>query len=340
LARQQVPRRLAIEAGTRGWELIEYQELYFSACEYLGESKVEQVTIDRRTHYLPQVIEALEKRSISHYLYDSRTGSEDWRLGLWQSFYVAWSCYIRGITPIATLTDLPVRRWRLQTAIVTSWSGVVISLMSKSRSKRLFPHKRIIGPSIMPFSDKTLSLIENLRLEEASSPKEPIIFLGSLYEPRTSILKRINDCLSVYGLGVHIVGRQLGASKPHSTEYWRSMLRAEILVTTSDQVSGIGMDHLAEPHLIYRYLEATACGTLLVASRVVGLGRYLEDGREYIGFSSAEEAAEKILFYARHQAERQMIAEAGRKKAEQLIRSKVYWILVDASLGAHALKEE
>ena len=42
---------ICMEAGARGWELIEFKELYASACEYLDSERIHKIVINRDEDY-------------------------------------------------------------------------------------------------------------------------------------------------------------------------------------------------------------------------------------------------------------------------------------------------
>jgi len=52
-----------------------------------------------------------------------------------------------GVVPILFLTDLAVRSWRTQAAVVSACRGVVICFMSPRCVGPIFPHRRLLGPS-------------------------------------------------------------------------------------------------------------------------------------------------------------------------------------------------
>jgi hypothetical protein len=62
-----------------------------------------------------------------------------------------------------------------------------------------------------------------------------------------------------------------------------------------------------------RVFEALAAGALLVTDYPInGLDELLVEGREYVGYSTAAEAIDKIQYYLAHCAERAAIAQAGQ----------------------------
>jgi hypothetical protein len=328
---------LCIEAGIVGWRSIEFKELYPSACEYLDVDRVHKVEIDREQAYLPQVKQALNRLQPTHYMYDPRTGSENWLRGLWQAFQISFLLASRHITPVVLLTDLAVRTWRVQSAVVTATSGVVVTFMAPSRIQPIFPHRRLVGPSLMPFSQATLAWLDHLPRTQPDNNLPRAIFTGSLYEPRTSILNAIKVGLEARGLTLDIQGRPLGSPRVSDEEYWLRLANADIVVTTSDQSIESGKDWLWIPHLLYRYLEVVACGTLLVAPEVPGIGRFFTPGEHFVSFKKPEDAIDAIEYYLNHPVERGKIAKQGYARARALIESRIFWLTMDVALGHESL---
>lgn len=328
---------ICMEAGARGWELIEFKELYASACEYLGSERIHKIVIDRDGDYVAQVKHAADHYQPTHYVYDARTGSQRWSTALWQSFRIAVIFYVRGITPICILTDLPMRTWRAQCAMVSARAGVVTSLMSPRRFGPIFPHGRVVAPVLMPFSAATLHLVDDIARQRAEPQPPTAVFVGSLYEPRTTILREIKDGLAARGLVLDMKGRELGTPKAAEADYWARLCNAALVVTTADQIAVAGTDWTWFPHLIYRYIEVTACGTLLVAQAVPGIERYFTPGEHFVAYTTPAQAVDVIAHYLTHAEERQRIAQCGRERARALIGARIYWTGIDIGLGKDAL---
>ena len=273
-SRKKMPSIICIEAGTKGWDIIEYQELYASACEYLGPDQVHKVIIAQDKNYLKQFKQALENFSPSHYLYSPRTGSQKPIVGLYESFKISFMLHWRNITPIASLTDLPVRTWRAQCAVVTARSGVVVGLMSPKEVYPIFPHNRLIGPSLMPFSQTTMDHLNAISADRLQGKPPTAVFAGALYEPRTSTLKEISEALKKRGLLLEMKGRRMENKRIPDSEYWQTLINASLVVTTADQIAEGGRDWTWLPHFIYRYTEVLVCGRLLVAPDIPGIERY------------------------------------------------------------------
>jgi len=330
--------RLCIESGIKGWELIEYKELFSSAIEYLGSDRVSKVAINKESSYVQQVACAVRQYKPTHYVYDARTGDQHWLQGLIQAFRISILFQWHGVVPICTLTDLPVRSWRTQVAVVSAKRGVVVSLMSPRDISSIFPHRRLVGPLTMPFSTKTLNYINTLvRYKTKSSESQSLIFTGSLYEPRTTILNEISQGLRSHGIVLEMKGRELGSKKFSDEEYWARLVNATMVITTANQIVSNQTDWAWLPHLIYRYLEVPATGAVLVAQEVPSLERFFVPGVHYISYKNSNDAIEKIEYFWRKPEEISRIAFEGNKKARSIIESNSYWVCVDIGLRNHPL---
>jgi spore maturation protein CgeB len=92
------------------------------------------------------------------------------------------------------------------------------------------------------------------------------------------------------------------------------------------------------PSLVYRFIEATVAGSLLIAPEVPGVRRYFVPGKHFVSFDGVEDAIEKIAFYLENHEQREKIAECGRDKAVAIIKAKSYWVSVDSALGCDSIQ--
>lgn len=328
---------LCIEAGVRGWDSIEFKELHASACEYLGSDQVHKVQIRKDESYLRQLRVALEEARPSHYLYDPRTGSQEWYIGLWQAFGVAFLLHLRGVVPIVLLADLAVRTWRAQSAVVTAKRGTVIAFVSAKEVSPIFPHRRLVSPSLMPLSEATMAFLDALFEKRPDNPPKKALFTGSLYEPRTTVLRAIAEELASRGFALEIRGRELGSPRFPDLEYWSVLSHSLIIVTTADQSYSPRKDWQWIQHMIYRYLEVIASGALLVAPEVPGIRRFFVPGEHFVSFTSPAHASEVIEYYLINETERVKIAQNGRNRAHALVTARSFWVGVDIGLGKDSL---
>ena len=328
---------LAIEAGEKGWNSIEFKELLCSAQEYLGVCAVRKIVVKKETKYITELIYNIKETGCSHYFYDPRTGSQMAIKGIWESLCTAAVFGFYGIIPIVYLTDISVRRHRAQGAVVSVLGGVAISFMSAKIIKPIFPHGRIVGPSLMPFSKLLLSQINNILSINRFQRPVQVLFVGSLYEPRLSKLNRMKEQLSKEGITFVIKGRHSGGERISDNDYWASLCEAQIVVTTADQIDHPDNDWAFINQLVYRNLEAMACGTLLIAPDVPGGRRYFSPGEHYVKYDTPDDAINEIMFYMNNKELGIDIADRGRAHASRLIGSKMFWASIDSGLGSDAL---
>jgi len=326
-------RIVAIDAGEVGWTLIEYQELLRSAREYFGREQVIKIVITNRDRFGQQVRAQLAGRPVSLYVFDPRSLSESAIRSWMQTVGIALWLARHRITPIARLTDVPVRRWRLQTALVTARTGTCSLLMQPERAARWCAHKSLVGPLPMPLSQQTakeLARVSRETLVETGS----VVFVGSLYEPRTTFLRELSRSLQQHEVQLVLKTRSEGGKRIPDEEYWQTLARADVIVTTADQTFGPGVDRIAEPHLIYRYLEACAVGRPLVAQIVPGSQHLFEPGSHYVPFDGVDSATEAILTLLDDKERRQRLSEETLQRAELIASSNQFWAQVDLALKA------
>jgi hypothetical protein len=298
---------------------------------------VRKLIVDKDSSYLAQFCQAINTLKPTHYFYDPRTGSQNWLKGFWEAIYISLFLHVRGIIPVVLLTDLADRKWRNQSAVVTARRGVVITYIAAKEVATIFPHNRIIGPSLMPLSEATLNFLTELASKRIEQSHPVAIFAGSLYEPRTSILTSIAAGLKEQGYVFEIHGRKPNSPRTSDHEYWTTLVNASVIVTTANQVELKGMDWTWIDNMVYRYLEVIACGTLLVAPDVPGIRRYFIPSVHYAAFGNVDEAIEVIAKYLTNSAERKALAKQGNEKARALVCAQTFWTGIDAALGSDSL---
>ncbi len=328
---------LVLSAGIKGWDSIEFKELYDSALEYLGSDKVFQHRVVDTAKYYADLSKTLNGLDCTHFFYDPRTGNQRIIGGTWEAIRIAFLLTGKGITPIVLSTDLSIRSWRIKSALVSAISGIVICFVSPRRIFPIFPHRRLFGPCLMPLSLKTFNQLATLKKEKCKENNH-VVFIGSLYEPRTTILNNIRDGLQLNGYDLDIRGRVLGGPRKPDSEYWSTMVNADIILTTADQIYLPQTDWYWVQNLVYRYVEAMAAGSLLIAPAVTGVDRYFEPNIHFVAFTTPAEAIEKIVYYLENKLERDMISAEGNKMARSLVESKIFWTLVDGNLSHKSLK--
>lgn len=326
---------ICLEAGAQGWEIIEYKELLASAQEYLSINSVHKLVVDSDISYVEQVRSALAMHPITHYGWSPRTGTQTALGGAWEAVRLALLFAWYGVVPIAFLTDLPVRQWRAKSAMVTACSGVVVTLMPPRYTRLIFPHTRLIGPHIMPFSMATFNLLKNSK----RLVKEPVraVTVGAMYEPRKSIVISVASLVRAGGYELEVKGRNIESQRTTDAAYWGEMQNSGIVFTTCGVVEMSGYDWPWAEHFVYRYLEVMVAGSLLVAPNVGGIERYFKAGEHFVSYRTEAEAAQKICYYLEHPSEREAIARSGFRHAQTLVQSRSFWVGIDIALREDSL---
>lgn len=323
--------RLLIGAGEKGWELIEYQEIFASASEYLGESNVQKLVFSHGEPLAKQLGSSLVTSVPSHYYFDARSGSQKPVRAVFEAISIGVMLERARVIPICALTDFPVRRWRLQTAIVSARRGIVTSLMSPSVMGDMYAHRRIVGPVPFPLSVATLRRLEALKRAGAKTHVSgKAAFVGMLYEPRKTTVEAIQKGLTLRGIPMVIIGRNPDGSRISDLDYWQYLSDARLIVSTSSQISGAHTDFDGHNHFIYKFIEATAAKTALAIEPVEGSTQMLTPDVDFLSYRTVDEAIEKIARVWTSTSALDKIAESGYKKTVRAIESHAFWRTVFA----------
>jgi glycosyltransferase involved in cell wall biosynthesis len=111
---------------------------------------------------------------------------------------------------------------------------------------------------------------------------------------------------------------------PDRTKFFEEVgKRVPLTLLTGDYLepyskAKIVLNQVVNRDLNFRVFEALTCGALLVTPRIEnGLPKLFSDQEEIICYEdgNAVDAAEKVLYYLKNEAERQRIANAGNRKA-------------------------
>ena len=336
---QDEPSRIVIEAGEAGWlePAPGLLELLDSARDYLGsEGVVRLEVLAGSPGYVRQVKRCISETAPTHYVYDPRTGSQSMWRGIWEALEVSALLAWYRITPITLLANLPLRRWRRQVAIVTANRGVILTLMPSEGARRYLPHRRICGPVLMPFSQQQFEQIRSRYPRNQGDPKKnpTISFVGSVYEPRATLLKSIAEELSDKPVTLQFVLRKLDEPKILGEGYWSVLRGSDMTITTAEHIAEPGADTDVPPHLVYRYTEALVAETLLLAPLVPS---QLIPDEHYVAYTSAKDLALQVDRLLRAPEEIERIRRSGASFIEQRILRHDWWAEVSGALRGNPL---
>ncbi|MEM7600160.1 MAG: glycosyltransferase [Verrucomicrobiota bacterium] len=331
---------VGIDAGENGWKIREYGELYLSALEFLGEpSSVKKLVISPDEGYLRQVLRFVREEQPDFYCFSSRTSQSSGLTRFVEIVTLSVVFYLRGISPITLLADFHNRRFRMEAAMISAFRGIVVTMVSSKTVSKLFPHSRIIGPHVMPFSKKSA-----IEIRDASDQIQPdgsngVVFTGSLYSPREEKLEELKKDLGELNIPFQILTRRPGGVRVSEEEYWGRMSRAKIVVTTADQtLVKSGGDFLDIPHMVYRYLEVLISRRLLVAPAFSGIGRFFVAGEHFVEFSDSASTAKRIEeMLVGNPSRCEQIVQQGHERAMALVESGAFWTGINNGLGSDCL---
>lgn len=328
--------RLMLYAGPRGWENIEYQELLASAEEDGRISEVVPVTASARWRSVHCALQLLLVRP-SHFFYDPRWGAQSRFWGFLEGRLLWAILTMLQCVPISLLNNLPERGWRRKISLVNGRRGICLVLVSPEVGARFAPEiVDQVGPMPMPFSG---SRLKNLKLNwrdydnHSSESGIEISFVGSLYEPRASILKNAKEKLAEAGVELLISGRELQNSKIGPEQYFSLLSRSPHTFTTAEQAL-TGSEDSFPIHLVYRYIEALAAGTLLIAPAVEGAERYFTPGVHFLESPNLLHLSREVPSKLRDGELVRTIRNAGRERVEELVKSGFFWSRIDTELVA------
>jgi glycosyltransferase involved in cell wall biosynthesis len=328
--------RLIFLAGPKGWENLEYIELEQSAKEYLGSDGVVSIHLTPEG-YIRQVQRSLREHKPSHLFFDPRNGSQKFLKGYLESLAISVLLIFYRCVPIALLNNFPDVRWRRKVNLVTAGTGIIITLLNPRDIQAEFPFSRLIGPMPLALSSRRLNGLKPNWKDSSSSAVRPTIrFVGSLYEPRASLVEKAKREIEKTGASFEVFGRNLDEPKIDDKSYMDLLANCEFNFTTAEH-EGPMLEGKRAVHLVYRYTEALAAGTILVAQTIPGMQKFLREGEHFVGYSRVENLAEEIRPYIEDKELRDRITNQARARVSEIVSSKFFWSSVDLALGKDGL---
>jgi len=338
---RSIATRFAFYAGSAGWENTEYVELLASAGEAMGTEAVVPVVAPPRRRLLHCVIFLVRARP-SHFFYDPRWGLQG-RVGAqFEGCVIGATLALIRCVPVSLLNDLPEVNWRKKISLVNGNRGICVVLVDPEIGQIYAPEiKNQVGPMPMALSMQRLQYLKKRWRAYEQKPNTgslKIGFVGSLYEPRTSILNEAKSRLKPKGLDLVIHGRSLGDPKIGANQYFELLAQAPLTFTTADQAQTESTLNFPI-HLVYRYIEALASGTALIAPSVPGAEIYFVPGIHYIECPDLDYLVEKIPSELSDWKGIEKVREHGRARVEELVAAKFFWTRIDRELASRGFRK-
>lgn len=145
------------------------------------------------------------------------------------------------------------------------------------------------------------------------SQRRDVVFVGRWEEKRSEWF----ELLARSGVRVHVwgprwQGHTVDAGPIYEGEYADFAVQRQIFGSARITLGLLSITHTGG-HTT-RTFEVPACGGFMLTDRTPGQAQYFKEGREMACFDSPEELCEKVLYYLRHDDEREAIREAGHQR--------------------------
>jgi hypothetical protein len=304
------------------------QELESYGRESFGEDVFEIITIDRSKNLSNQIFKywpSQVRGGKASLFLDLRTFSNSWFHGFFQALQVKLIATTRGVDIYSYVTDISIIRNRLLAIILTAKQGVIVSLLNQSYFANKIPHCRIYSPVLMPISIERVIRQGQLSINNTVSLDNTCLlsnFVGSLYPERNNILQLLSKHKELIELS--ILDKSIGL---RNEEYWQLLATSQVSIITTAQtnVENNWVDLNNKHHVVWRISEALAAKSVALIQDVQGLEGILENGRDYLNFTSEDDLISALDFLVRNPFEMQKIAESGHQTFLRLQRDGHFW---------------
>jgi hypothetical protein len=152
-----------------------------------------------------------------------------------------------------------------------------------------------------------------------------VSFLGSMDDRRWPLRREYTDFLIANGVNVYTGGGQRG-TRLEVSDYASLMNRSKICLNFCRDAGGY-------TNLKSRVFEVTACGSMLMEDWDGDTAELFTPGEEFVVFNSKEDLLQKVLYYLRHDQEREKIAERGWLKTTRVYNARNQWFYVLEKMG-------
>lgn len=323
--------KILMQAGERGWELIEYEELRQSAVEYFGEAQVITSVVTPGPGHIRRMRLEIQSANPQFVFLDPRSRDVSVVRRIVESLITAMLLKRYDVTPIVWLTDAAVRAWRMQSEILSAEQGAIYVFLHPIEDDIAFAHSRVYGPTPFPISEARIESLEQAYNNSCGRQdfRSQALFIGSMYEPRATILRQTQAALLEIGHDLVLRTRESTAPRMPNEDYWRNLTFYAVVFTTGAQTWTRGMDRTSAEQLTFRYFEATAARCALVARTPTGSEGLLQPGREYLAIERYEDAAAAIAGLLEDPNLLNAMAMRGFSATKRLAVDRAFWSAVD-----------
>lgn len=179
--------------------------------------------------------------------------------------------------------------------MITEQSGIITLTIDPSLVLNRFAHRRVFGPRIFALSVKRfLSLkYQSFNYPKHANAVDVLNFTGSLYEPRSDILRQLELHLSKHDFAVRANSKSVHGRLDSNQHHWSNLLANDLTLITGVPSKDKLFGELSIAHVEWRITEAIACGNLLVVPEISGLDSYFSEGEHYVMYADVVDASDK-----------------------------------------------
>lgn len=293
--------KVVIEAGMRGWDLIEYQEIEEYTKDILGKDSVKRHIYTSQLRRLQNLFFDRVTFGRFYFYYSPRTEKNYKSLtAKFDLLITLIFIKIIGCKLIFFLADSNQYSLRLLAKLSSYFGATVLSVIPPAIFKRYDPSLKSIGPYIFPISIKTRNHLSSLQPNVV--PKYDLSLMGGLYPERKKIFDSILEDLSTSNLDIHLCERAVKNSRNDPFSYWNEILSSKFVFTTTCQTaSDQDTSSLAigrHNHLVYRFSEVWAAKRILITQVPDSCENICLPGVHYLVASNSSEILDIIQQYS------------------------------------------
>ncbi len=159
-----------------------------------------------------------------------------------------------------------------------------------------------VGPMTSCISNRTFETL--IRPNLSVKRDIDVLILGTLYQERLDVV----EFLRRHGLKITTMGGEYGDARLSFGEYLNISCRAKIRISTSFTEKKILQTSSSMSQMKGHITEAIASASLLLLDSTYPAGKFFEEGKEFVTYSSLEDLLYKVRWYLEHDDERSTIA--------------------------------
>jgi len=293
---------ICIEAGKKGWDLIEYNELYNYACENFDNQRVFKLLYSSYLYRFVQLFSLRLRHRNFIYIYSLRT--DPVVTGIWpflRLFILLSFCRLFHLNLRLVLSDSNTHLLRSLALLVQFFRYPLISVLPSEIYRNSNSLLRPRGPYIFPISSQTISSIHNSSYFLAD-PSFCVLFSGSPHPMRRNLFELLEKELIVNHVTYSYSYRSTSVNflRNSNLNYWNELLSSRFIVTTSHMAgtdnAPVSRRIATHTHLLYRFAEAFVAKRPLIVQPPSHIN-FLNPYEHFIPFISITQIVEDILYY-------------------------------------------